>query len=108
MDFTGEYLDYVISVDTSHTSPLGENNVNIQSLTHSPSQQWSYDPISQSIKSLYFSSPKALDYDPRKSNNLIVSYLDPDDKNQKFIFNANKNELFNIGTQMVVEVDRYV
>ena len=39
---------------------------------------------------------KALDYDPNKANNLIASYFDKDDQNQKFLFNSKKNELFNI------------
>lgn len=112
MDFTGEYLDYVLSVDLRQTSPSGENNVNIQlkSRDNESFQQWVYDSETKSIRSLYFDKNKALDYDPNKSNNLIVSYFDRDDKNQKFVFNTNKNELFNIGTQMVVEIDndRYV
>ena len=48
---------------------------------------------------------KALDYDPNKANNLIASYFDKDDQNQKFLYNSQKNELFNIGTQMVVDIE---
>ena len=83
MDFTGEYLDYVLSVDLRQTSPSGENNVNIQlkSRDNESFQQWVYDSETKSIRSLYFDKNKALDYDPNKSNNLIVSYFDRDDKN---------------------------
>jgi hypothetical protein len=52
MDFTGEYLDYVISVDERYTTENGESNVIIQHITHEAAQQWTYDPITKSIRSL--------------------------------------------------------
>ena len=108
MDYTGKNLNLVVAIDeSSDENYLGQQNITLRNFKQSSEgQQWIYDSKKQTIQSILYKNKKqnkVLDYDVDSPFNLIVDFYVSNNLQQKFTYDSEKNQFFNIGTHLVLD-----